>query len=98
MLRWLPENVSTYGPDIDRLFYVIYYVTGATFLVVQITLLVFLVPYRHQDGRRATDTHGNTSLEIAWTIAPAILLVMLALVSSKTSADHTHNIQPPRLA
>jgi len=50
MLRWLPENVSTYGPDIDRLFYVIYYVTGATFLVVQITLLVFLVLYRHRDA------------------------------------------------
>src|SRR3989449_10718577 len=31
MLRWLPENGSTYGPDIDRLFYVIYYGTGATF-------------------------------------------------------------------
>ena len=27
MLSWLPETVSTYGPDIDRLFYVIYYVT-----------------------------------------------------------------------
>ena len=33
MLSWLPETVSTYGPDIDRLFYVIYYVTGATFYV-----------------------------------------------------------------
>src|SRR5207302_702039 len=76
MLRWLPENVSTYGPDIDRLFYVIYYVTGATFFVVQIALLVFIVLYRHRDGRRATYTHGNTSLEIAWTIAPAILLVI----------------------
>src|SRR5438094_917297 len=65
MLRWLPENVSTYGPDIDRLFYVIYYVTGATFFAVQITILVFLVLYRNHDDRRATYTHGNTSLEIA---------------------------------
>src|SRR5216117_1974512 len=94
MLRWLPENVSTYGPDIDRLFYVIYYVTGATFFVVQITLLVFLVLYRHQDGRRATYTHGNTSLEIAWTIAPAILLVILAFVSRKTWADIKQHIPP----
>src|SRR5881392_1337676 len=94
MLRWLPENVSTYGPDIDRLFYVIYYVTGATFFVVQITLLVFLVLYRHRDGRRATYTHGNTSLEIAWTIAPAILLVILAFVSRKTWADIKQHIPP----
>jgi len=94
MLSWLPENVSTYGPDIDRLFYVIYYVTGATFFVVQITLLVFLVVYRHRDGRRATYTHGNTSLEIAWTIAPAILLVILAFVSRKTWADIKQHIPP----
>jgi len=32
---WLPESVSTYGPDIDRLFYAIYYVTNAVFFAVQ---------------------------------------------------------------
>ena len=94
MLSWLPENVSTYGPDIDRLFYVIYYVTGATFFAVQITLLVFLFLYRHRDGRRATYTHGNTGLEIAWTIAPAILLVILAFVSRKVWADIKQHIPP----
>src|SRR3989442_1373700 len=77
-----------------RLFYVIYYVTGATFFVGQIPLLVFLVLYRHRDGRRATYTHGNTSLEIAWTIAPAILLVILAFVSRKTWADIKQHIPP----
>src|SRR5437667_12790750 len=92
MLRWLPENVSTYGPDIDRLFYVIYYVTGATFFAVQITLLVCLALYRHRYGRRAPYTHGNTSLEIAWTIAPAILPVILPLASRKTWADIKQHI------
>src|SRR5262249_60153303 len=81
MLSWLPEDVSTYGPEIDRIFYVIYYVTGATFFIVQFTLLAFLILYRHRDDRRATYTHGNTSLEIAWTIAPAVLLVILTFVS-----------------
>ena len=27
MLPWLPENVSTYGPQIDSLFYLIFYIT-----------------------------------------------------------------------
>jgi cytochrome c oxidase subunit 2 len=91
---WLPENVSTYGGDIDRLFYLIYYVTGATFFAVQITLLVFLVVYRHRDDRRATYTHGNTTLEIAWTVAPAILLVILAFVSRSVWADIKQRIPP----
>jgi cytochrome c oxidase subunit 2 len=94
MLSWLPENVSTYGPDIDRLFYLIYYVTGATFFAVQITLLAFLVLYRHRDGRRATYTHGNTTLEIAWTIAPAILLVILAFASRRVWAEIKQRIPP----
>src|SRR2546422_620973 len=33
---WLPESVSTYGPDIDRLFYAIYYITNAVFLAVSV--------------------------------------------------------------
>jgi cytochrome c oxidase subunit 2 len=94
MLSWLPEDVSTYGADIDRLFYVIYYVTGATFFIVQGMLLVFLVLYRHRDGRRATYTHGNTTLEIAWTIAPAILLVILGFVSRKTWAEIKQTVPP----
>ena len=94
MLSWLPENVSTYGPEIDRLFYLIYYVTGATFFAVQITLLLFLVLYRHQEGRRATYTHGNTTLEIAWTIAPAILLVILAFASRSVWAEIKQRVPP----
>jgi cytochrome c oxidase subunit II len=94
MLSWLPEDVSSYGAEIDRLFAVIYYVTGATFFIVQITLLVFLFLYRHRAGRRATYTHGNTALEIAWTIAPAILLVILAFVSRNTWAEIKQR-QPP---
>src|SRR5262249_17430853 len=94
MLSWLPENVSTYGPSIDRLFYVIYYVTGATFFLVQLTLLAFLVLYRHRDGRRATYTHGNTTLEIAWTIAPAILLVILAFASRSVWAEIKQRVPP----
>jgi cytochrome c oxidase subunit 2 len=94
MLSWLPEDVSTYGSEIDRLFYLIYYVTGATFFAVQITLLAFLVLYRNRPGRRATYTHGNTTLEIAWTIAPAILLVILAFVSRSVWAEIKQRIPP----
>ena len=81
MLPWLPENVSTYGPQIDSLFYLIFWITGITFVLVQGALIVFLVQYRHRPGRRAIYTHGNNTLEIAWTIAPSIILVVLALLS-----------------
>ena len=94
MLSWLPENVSTYGPSIDRLFYIIYYVTGATFFIVQLTLLAFVFLYRARPGRRATYTHGNTALEIIWTITPAVLLVILAVVSRVTWAEIKGRMPP----
>ena len=84
MLSWLPENVSSYGAQIDTLFYVIYYVTGVTFFLVQGSLIVFLWMYRHREGRRATYTHGNTALEIVWTVIPAVILIVLAFVSRST--------------
>jgi cytochrome c oxidase subunit 2 len=78
---WLPENVSTYGQEIDWLFHLIYWITGITFVLVFATMLVFLVMYRDRPGRRARYTHGSTPLEIAWTVVPAIILVVLTFLS-----------------
>jgi len=81
MLPWLPENISTYGGRIDSLFYLIFWITSITFVLVQGVLLVFLFKYRAKPGKRATYTHGNNTLEIAWTIAPSLILIVLALMS-----------------
>ncbi len=86
MLQWLPENVSTFGGEIDSLFYLIYYITAATFILVTVLMVVFLVMYRERPGRRATYTHGNTSLEIVWTIIPAAILIVLSFMSVSTWA------------
>lgn len=78
---WLPEGVSTYAPTIDRLFYIILLITGAVFVLVQGTLLYCVVRYRRRHGRRATYTHGNTAVEIIWTLIPALILIGLAVYS-----------------
>ncbi len=78
MMSWLPENVSTHGAEIDSLFYLISYITLIAFLLVTITMIWFLIKYRHQEGRRAKYTHGSNTLEVIWTIVPAVILVFLA--------------------
>ena len=78
---WLPENVSTYGADIDWLFHLIYWITGLTAILVFGAMAVFLVMYRDRPGRKARYTHGSTPLEIAWTIVPALILVILTFLS-----------------
>lgn len=81
MMSWLPENVSTYGGDIDSLFYFIYYLTGAAFVLVHVVLLLFMIMYRRQPGRKAVYSHGNTTMEITWTVVPALIFVGIGLYS-----------------
>ncbi len=86
MMQWLPEDVSTFGQEIDSLFYLIYYITAATFILVTVLMVVFLIKYRDRGDRRATYSHGNTTLEIIWTIIPAVILIVLAFMSASTWA------------
>ena len=87
MLKWLPEDVSPYGAGIDSLFYFIYYLTAVAFIFVTALMIVFLYVYRDQGGRRATYTHGNTALEIIWTIIPAMVFIGLGLFSKSLWED-----------
>jgi cytochrome c oxidase subunit 2 len=63
------------------LFHLIYYITGITAILVFVTMLAFLVMYRDRPGRRARYTHGNATLEIVWTVVPALILVILTFLS-----------------
>lgn len=83
----LPEGVSSYAGTMDGLFYLILWITGIIFVLVEMLLLIFLFRYRHREGRRAHYTHGNNRLEVIWTILPAIICVVLALLSRRTWAD-----------
>ena len=94
---WLPENVSTYGKDIDWLFHLIYYITGITFLLVAVTFVVFLWMYRDRPGRRARYTHGSAPLEVAWTVVPSLILVILTFLSVPAWSKIKMSIPPSDL-
>jgi len=84
---WLPEGVSSVAPAIDRLFYIILWITGVVFIAVEGVLLVFLVRYRQRPGRRAAYTHGNSLAETIWTVIPALILVWLAFFNQRIWAQ-----------
>ena len=81
MMQWLPEDVSPYGGSIDALFYFIYYITAAAFILVTALMIIFLYQYRRNDSRRAVYTHGHSGLELVWTIIPALVFIGLGLAS-----------------
>jgi cytochrome c oxidase subunit 2 len=83
----LPEQASTYAPRIDGMFHLIMWITGTIFVLVEAILLFFLWRYRARPGREVHYTHGNNRLEVIWTIIPALICVMLALLSRRIWED-----------
>jgi cytochrome c oxidase subunit 2 len=71
----------------DDMFHLIMWITGIIFVLVESILLFFLIKYRHREGRQAHYTHGNNRLEVVWTIVPALICVILALLSRRLWED-----------
>ena len=77
----LPPAVSTYGADIDGIYTIITWITGAIFVIVEVALVYFVFRYRHREGRRAYFVHGNMRAEVLWTAVPFVLVVFIAAIS-----------------
>jgi heme/copper-type cytochrome/quinol oxidase subunit 2 len=81
---WLPYDYSEHGPNVDWLFNVIFWITMVIFVVVEILLVYFAIKYRYRPERKkGIFSHGNTRLEMAWTIAPAIVLIWISLATKR---------------
>ena len=68
----------------DALFLWIFWLCTIVFFLTQIALVYFLIKYRSRAatrGKKAIFLHGNTKLEMVWTLIPAIILAVLALAS-----------------
>ena len=85
-------EIASYSGRIDTLFRLILWITGIIFVVVEALLLFFLFRYRHREGRRAHYTHGNNRVEVVWTIVPALICVLLALLSRRIWTDIKENM------
>ena len=72
---------STEARQIDELWTLVLVLATAVFVVVELALVAAIILFRKRKGddREPKQTHGNTPLELAWTIAPAILLAVLAV-------------------
>jgi len=73
---------SQNAESIDTLYKIALYVAIVIFLIVEGTLIWSLVRYRaRRGGPEPSQIRGNTPLELGWTIAAALILVVLATVT-----------------
>jgi cytochrome c oxidase subunit II len=74
------EPKSPNAEAITDTYYLLLVVTGLVFVAVEGALVVFLVRYRRR-RRRVDDEgpqiHGNTKLEVLWTVVPVVLVAVI---------------------
>jgi len=72
--------VSEFGSDLSGLFEMIFWWGVAVFVVVEVGVVYVVIRFRARPGRPdPTPIHGHTALEIAWTLAPAMIIVFIAV-------------------
>jgi cytochrome c oxidase subunit 2 len=73
------------GSAIDALYRQIFWWAVLVFVVVQTALVVTLIRFRRRPGAgEARQIHGNTLVEITWTLAPAAIIVAIAVPTIRT--------------
>ena len=73
-----PESGGSPNADSIHTLYVMVFLLGLViFLIVEGTLLYSLFKYKARRGRSAAQIHGNTKLEIGWTVGAAVILVFI---------------------
>jgi cytochrome c oxidase subunit II len=72
---------SQQAEDIRTLYAIIFVLGLIVFLGVEGVLIWCLVKYRAKRGRVAAQIHGNTKLEIGWTVGAAVILVFLTIAT-----------------
>ncbi len=95
---WLPEGASTHAYRVDRLFYVILWITAFFFVLTEALLVVFMFRFRSGAKPLAATPDRPPGLlqklfpsehrvEQAWTIVPAVILLYIAFAQVSTWAD-----------
>jgi len=67
--------------EIASLYRIILYIAAVVFVVVEGALVYSVFKFRAKKGAVAAQIHGNTRLEIGWTVGAALILVVLTVVT-----------------
>lgn len=73
---------------IDNLIDPVFIVAGVVFVLVQGLIVYAIIRFRSRpDSPEPEQIHGNTRLEVGWTLAPALILLAVAVPTIKTIFD-----------
>jgi cytochrome c oxidase subunit 2 len=77
----LKSGGSPNANQIASLYKIILYIAAVVFVTVEGALLYSVIRFRASKSKVAAQVHGNTPLEIGWTVGAALVLVAITVVT-----------------
>lgn len=90
----LQEPVTALAKRVYDLHTLLTWVIGVIFFGVFAVVAYSLVFHRKSKGHKAADFHDNTTVEIAWTIVPTLILIAIAIPATSTLVQMRDTSQP----
>src|SRR4028118_931445 len=84
LIDWMPTQASTQLDSINTLYDVLIIASVPIFVLVQGYVIYAIWRWRMRKGEEEKDgppIHGNTRLEVIWTIIPAVMMLILTTYS-----------------
>jgi cytochrome c oxidase subunit 2 len=79
-----PPSATEQGAHIGNLYNVVFWIAAAIFLLVEGLIVWAVLRYRRRDDALPKQTHGNLVMEAIWTTIPAIIVIVLFVMSIDT--------------
>jgi cytochrome c oxidase subunit 2 len=79
LISTLPPQASTVAGNVDALYHFIAALSTFFFVLIVLLTVAFVIRYRHRPGekRALSQNQGSHALELAWSVIPGILLVVI---------------------
>jgi cytochrome c oxidase subunit 2 len=84
------EPAGPFSERINGLFWPVFWIATAVFVLVEGAILVAVFLFRDREGRtEAKQLHGSPKLEVLWTVIPALILAGIAVPTTAAVFDLT---------
>lgn len=81
------EPMSDQADSIQSLYELVFWLAAVVFVGVLVMTLVFSLMFREREGAVARQFHGNTRLEVLWTLIPVGIVLVIAVPTFQTIFD-----------
>ena len=90
MTTFVPKSDT--GALVHEVYKFVFILAGIVFVIIMAATLIFSLVYRERPGQVARQFHGNSRLEVIWTLLPVLIVVAIAVPTYQTMAITT---KPP---